>query len=305
MNDALSGLSEPQRAELRRIAACWNDDIATHVDQVLRIYAPLAHAADKAGVTRTLNLPYGEDPRQVLDIFQPAEPRPGAPVVIFVHGGAFTRGAKSIDGDIHDNVLYWFAAQGCVGINIEYRLAPQAPYPEGARDVGAAVAWAQTNIARFGGDPRRIFLIGHSAGGTHVATYLLDPVMASPPSPSVRGAALISARLRADVLPDNPNAKPVETYFATTNPNLLEARSPTTHVARCNLPILVAIAGAENRHLDVYGAEFFTGLLRNARHPARLLQLPHHTHISMVAHFNTGEEILGRAIMAFMSEAGH
>lgn len=54
-------------------------------------------------------------------------------MLAFVHGGAFTRGSKSVDGEIYDNVLYWFARQGFIGVNIEYRQAPVARFPRGFR----------------------------------------------------------------------------------------------------------------------------------------------------------------------------
>ena len=296
------GVPAEHHETLRRVALQWNDDISGHRDHIIKIYGPLAAAGDKTGITVHADLAYGDHPRQVLDVFQGPGAGPLAPVMVFVHGGAFTRGSKSMDGEIYDNVLYWFTRHGCVGVNIEYRNAPESQYPGGARDVAAAVAWVEANIAAYGGDPARIILAGHSAGGTHLGTYLLDPVIDMPASPSIRGAVLLSARLRADVLPENPNAKPVEAYFGTTDPAALNDRSPTTYAARARIPVFVAIGGAENRLLDIYGAEFFTELLKAGRRDARFLQLPHHTHTSMVAHFNTGEDILGLAILGFMAE---
>src|SRR5690606_32630774 len=135
---------------------------------------------------------YGGHPRQVLDVFAPAGARPsdGADVVVFIHGGAFIRGRKSIDGLIYDNVPAWFCRQGCVAVNVEYRLASDAPYPSGAEDLALAVLWLRANIARFGGSPDRIFLMGHSAGGTHVATLLFDPIFGGHPGTDVAGAIL-------------------------------------------------------------------------------------------------------------------
>src|SRR3546814_13558169 len=66
-------------------------------------------------------LAYGDHPRQLLDAYRPAGAR-RAPVVVFVHGGAFIRGAKDISAAMYANVATWFARQGCLGINMEYRL---------------------------------------------------------------------------------------------------------------------------------------------------------------------------------------
>ena len=81
---------------------------------------------------RARRLAYGAHARQVLDVFSPAGAR-AAPVMMFVHGGAFVRGDKRVTGELYENVLHWFARQGFVGVNIEYRLAPEAAYPGGAR----------------------------------------------------------------------------------------------------------------------------------------------------------------------------
>src|SRR5205085_3613438 len=116
---------------------------------------------------------YGADPKQVLDVYT-ADSAPGRrprPVLLFVHGGGFRGGDKH--GPFYpDNVTLWAARHGMVGINIDYRLAPQNPYPAAAQDLAAAIGWARANAARYGGDPRRIVLFGHSAGANHVADYL-------------------------------------------------------------------------------------------------------------------------------------
>ncbi|MFX4853975.1 alpha/beta hydrolase, partial [Acinetobacter baumannii] len=59
-----------------------------------------------------------------------------------------------------------------VGVNINHRLAPQNPWPAGTEDVGLAVRWVQENIAAQGGDPQRVYLLGHSAGGSLAASYV-------------------------------------------------------------------------------------------------------------------------------------
>ena len=114
------------------------------------LYGPVLQARPRDGIVIRRDLPYGDDPRQVLDVFTPAGAR-GADVVVFVHGGAFIRGAKATEHGIYDNVLLWFARQGFVGVNLEYRLAPQAPYPRGGLDVAAALEWVHHHIADHGG----------------------------------------------------------------------------------------------------------------------------------------------------------
>ncbi len=301
-------LDAQDQALLDGIGPCWAEDINRHRDLVVRIYSPLVQQADNSGIDVARDQSYGADPRQVLDVYSRPEWRDGAggrrDVLVFFHGGAFIRGSKSANGTIYDNVAYWFARQGCVAVNVEYRLAPQTPYPGGAEDVIAAVRWVQQHIARFGGDAGRIFLMGHSAGGSHVAGALFDPAVAGRlQDAEIAGAMLISARLRADVLPDNPNANGVRAYFGE-DASLYDQRSPASHAGVSNVPLFIAVAQYENTHLDRYGQEFHASALASARTaPTRFVHMARHNHTSIVAHFNSGEETLGPQLLAFMREA--
>ena len=152
----------------------------------------------------------------------------------------------------------------------------------------------------FGGDPDRLFLVGHSAGATHVATYAWDPNAALGPDPAVQGLVLISGRLRADARPDNPNAPGVRAYFGDDE-SRYEARSPVTYAAASRLPVFLAIAEYENPLLDVYGAEAFHRIAVARGRAPRFLRLPRHNHISMIAHVNTEEDVLGGEMREFFA----
>ncbi len=101
--------------------------------------------------------------RHRLDIYQPRQKAAPRPVVLFIHGGSWNSGSK-------DDVLYKaigrrLAKQGFVGVVISYRLAPQVLVPQQADDCARALAWTVAHIKEYGGDPARIVLMGHSAGG--------------------------------------------------------------------------------------------------------------------------------------------
>jgi acetyl esterase len=311
--DWLGNLPESARRTLAEIGPVWGSDIARHRDLVLQAYRPLLAAAPKTGVTVTRDLAYGTHPRQVLDVYRHRYAA-GVPVVLFVHGGAFVRGDKDIDGEVYANVLYYFARHGYLGVNMEYRRAPEFKYPSGAEDVAAAVAWVREHAGEYGGDPERIFLIGHSAGGTHVGSYAYDPGAIDPsavgpgmvgpgavaPAPAVSGLVLLSSRLRVDALPGNPNAEAVRAYFGVDE-SKYEQLSPLVHGARSALPVFIAIAEYENPYLDVYGAELFYRIATARGRAPRFLRLPRHNHISLVAHLNSEEDILGSEIRDFLT----
>ncbi len=115
---------------------------------------------------------FGPDERQRLDVWVPAGPASGRPlpVVIFFYGGGW------VDGDRGDYgfVGRAFAARGFVAIVADYRLVPGVRFPAFVEDGALAVKWARENAARFGGDPGRITLSGHSAGAYIGAMLALD-----------------------------------------------------------------------------------------------------------------------------------
>jgi acetyl esterase/lipase len=297
-SDALRPASLTQA--LREIGPQWHLDIRGWAERTRAIYEPLLAAAPPAALEVVRDQPYGSHPRQVLDIYRPPGAR-GRPVVAFVHGGAFVRGEKNTSDHLYANVLTWFVRQGCVGVNIEYRLADEAPYPGASHDVAQACDWIAEHIDAHGGDASRICLIGHSAGGTHAATCLSDPVMDRGTVP-VAALVLISARLRADVLPANPNAAGVRAYYGLDE-RLYESRSAIAHAARLQVPTLLVNAEFENPLLDRYGLEYALALTQARGRAPVHLTLPDHNHMSIVTHFNTSEDTLGRCILEFID--GH
>jgi acetyl esterase/lipase len=118
------------------------------------------------------DIAYGDDPRQRLDVYVPTEAttRP-LPVVVFFYGGSWSNGSK----DRYRFAGRALAARGAVAVVADYRLVPDVTYPAFIEDGAAATAWARDNAARFGGDPERVFLSGHSAGAHMAVSLALDP----------------------------------------------------------------------------------------------------------------------------------
>lgn len=116
------------------------------------------------------DLEYGQDYYQKVDVYAPLNVSEPLPVLLFVHGGAFIGGYKEWMGFMASAIVETPA----VLVSVSYRLAPESPFPAAVEDVGDALAWTYHNIAGFGGDPERIFLGGHSAGGHLAALVALD-----------------------------------------------------------------------------------------------------------------------------------
>lgn len=130
-----------------------------------------AIAPRDAGALAARGISYGAHPRQKLDVHLPVERSAGpAPVAVFFYGGSWKGGSK----DDYDFAGAALAAQGFVTIIPDYRLYPEVRFPDFLDDSAAAVRWASDNAATYGGDGRRIVLVGHSAGGYNAAMLALD-----------------------------------------------------------------------------------------------------------------------------------
>jgi acetyl esterase/lipase len=115
------------------------------------------------------DVPYGKDEKQRLDIYSPKGVK-DAPIVVFVHGGEWTRGDKAAVSFKPQ----FLNANGIVFVSINYRLTPAVTHPAHVRDVAAALGWVREHAATFGGDPKKIVLMGHSAGCHLVTLVALD-----------------------------------------------------------------------------------------------------------------------------------
>lgn len=151
-----------------------------------------------------LDVPYGSGAGETLDIFAPQRPvAGGAPVLVFIHGGYW----RALDKAEHSFVAPAFNAQGALVVVPNYALCPAVTVEHIALQMAAMLAWVWRNIARHGGDPARIALAGHSAGG-HLATMLLtcrwkDFAPDLPPQP-VSGALSISGLYDLEPLRHTP-----------------------------------------------------------------------------------------------------
>lgn len=107
--------------------------------------------------------------RTSLDVHRPAvrDRDNPMPILIFVHGGGWSNGDKAGVG----HKPAWAARNGWVFVSVNYRLSPDVIHPEHARDVAAAIAWVKANASTFNGDPKRIAVMGHSAGA-HLAAIV-------------------------------------------------------------------------------------------------------------------------------------
>lgn len=260
------------------------------------IYAPLHDKEPYAGVKVTRDLKYGPDARHALDVFVPETAGGPRPVLVYVHGGAFTGGNKSVPGrPFYDNVMLAAARGGLTGVNITYRLAPQHPWPAGAADVGDAVKWIHANIAAHGGDPARVYLMRHSAGAVHVASYVAFPQHQKVGGGGIAGAILVSGLF--DFTRMRPAGRPEQAYFGDKAGSA--EVSSLAGLVKAPLPLMVVHAGLDPAVFVEQATRLNEALCRENRCP-RFVTLPTHSHMSEVYAINTPDASLSALVMEFI-----
>jgi len=283
------------------------DDIAWKLIEIGRtveaskaaaIYAPLQAREPYASVKVQRDVRYGTAERNLLDVFTSDSADAPRPILIFVHGGAFIGGNKRTtpDSPFYDNIMLWAVRSGFVGVNITYRLAPKFPWPAGVEDVASAVQWVAAHAAENGGDPARIYLMGHSAGAVHVATYVAHSEFHKIGGGGLAAAIMVSGvyDLTATPLGDQEMA-----YFGT-DPSRFKERSAVAGLQASSLPLMIASAELDPpRFVEQFD------LLKQAacKRPmgcARAVMLPQHSHMSEVYAINTADDRLTRQILEFV-----
>ena len=294
----------PIPGELRKLMAeigpQWTP--AAHVKLMLDKFSEVHRAGREQPIDIRTDIRYGSHPRQQFDVYLPEDRKSDRAAVLFVHGGAFLDGHRNRTDQIYANVLRYFAANGVVGINIGYRLADDTKYPGATEDVGALVAWAHEHAADIGIGRSRIFLMGHSAGAAHTGSYVYDKRRQPAAGPGLAGHLVVSGRVRAEALAENPNARKVVAYYGTDDPSSLADVSPVTHVGADSVPTFVAWSEFENPLIDMHCAELVFRLAQAKRRAPPAMWLRGHNHTSAIAHINTADDLLGRAMLDFVDD---
>ena len=192
---------------------------------------------------RTENVAYGPDERQRLDIYRPvtAAPPGGWPVAVFFYGGTWHRGERA-DYKFVGEAL---ASRGVIALVADYRLYPQVRYPDFLSDGALAVAYGLKEAARLGGNPKRVFVMGHSSGAYNAAMIALDPRWLKSVGSSPKAlAGWIGLAGPYDFYPiENPDAKPVfnhPDYPPDSQPiGFASAASPRTFLGAASRDTLV------------------------------------------------------------------
>lgn len=249
---------------------------------VLNTFVP----SDSYGVRR--DVAYGKLERNVLDIYTPKNAAHTKDVVIFVHGGSWQVGDKS---------EYKFAAEsftrrGYIAVIPNYHLAPSVIYPAFIEDTAAAINWVKKNIGDFGGNPQRIFIVGHSAGAYNaVMVFALSKVKPS----DVRGVIGLAGPY--DFLPlTDPK---LQVIFAPAKP--LKTMLPI-HYAAKKFPPMLLITGDKDTDVSPQNTRNFAAKLKQSGNVVQTVYLPELDHIDIVTALSTplGNKSVLEPLFAFI-----
>ena len=208
------------------------------------------------------NIPYGSRPRQRLDVFSCGTAE--APTLLYIHGGYWQMGDKESYGFIGDSAL----ASGYNFVLVEYTLAPEVRMDEIVSEIHEAIDWVILNIDEYGGDPRRVFISGHSAGGHLTAMGMSDQ--------RVAGGIAISGLF---------DLEPIRLNYLNQKLGLDEAEmlrnSPMNNIPAEPSPLVVTVGLGELPEL-IRQSEDYYNAWQCQGHPGQYLPIPERDHFSVL-----------------------
>jgi arylformamidase len=238
-----------------------------------------------------LDVRYGPRTGETLDIFPAAGGAP-APIQVFIHGGYW----RSLHKSDFSYVARGFHPAGAAAVVIDYALIPSVDMDELVRQCRAAIAWTYRNAASFGGDPARLFVSGHSAGG-HLVAMLMSTdwgAFAGLPADVIKAGCGISGLY---------DLEPIRLCYLNDDleltPELARRNSPVHLAPARSGPLLLAVGGLEgpeyHRQTDDLAAAW-----RRRGLPCEVLDMPGQDHFSIAMQLDDPRSELSQAILRQM-----
>lgn len=297
-------------------------EVGPSVMPTMKVYEPLLLANEKAiRSTRCETFRYGNHPRQMLDVYyrsqrrRPSVSSSNVPVLVFIHGGGLVNGSKNLElagGLAHANIGHFFAEKlGYTTVIPDYRLMSHgARFPSGGEDVAQVVDWIRENMTHQDGHQNiDLFIMGNSAGGVHLSTYLFAPDFASSRSKVVTSEEDAPIRLRGVILlsvpfnfrkADPSRAQVLNDYFGGDHESLSPhglmksalLRDPDSCLPNVRLMVLNGTLDPDDEILEPK-QEFldeWAGLDEESREAVVVAMMEGHNHISPPLSLGTGIE---------------
>lgn len=261
---------------------------APNAPEVIKRYATGSAEVRKTCPPQTEK--YGKSDAETLDIFAPEDAR-GLPVMVFIHGGAW----RILGKDDSSAPAPTFVDNGCIYVALNFANIPAVRLPDMAEQCRTAMTWLHANIARFGGDPEKLFVSGHSSGG-HLCGVMLttDWVARGAPANLIKGGVPMSGMY--ELYPVMLSAR---SSYVKISPEEIVALSSMRHLDKLNCPIIVVNGDRESPEFQRQAREFATVA-------AGMGKLAGYTVLAGKNHFEVPEELnsastpLSQAVLAMM-----
>ena len=221
------------------------------------------------------NIAYGPHPQQAMDVYFPTQPltdKTPAPLIVMVHGGAWTIGDKNNAAVVKHKVDYW-SKQGWIFISINYRLVPNATLQQQTQDIAEALIYIQNQAPNWHADSKRLVLMGHSAGAHLVSLLTTRPLwLTSQPQPWRATVALDSAAYHVEKIMQNRHSHFYDQAFSD-QPSNWKALSPISQLRQA-LPAFLAVCSTTRPDQPCTQAQQFIQQAQKLGTKAQLLPLP-------------------------------
>lgn len=265
---------------------------APNAQEVIARYASDSAAARQKYPPKTER--YGESEAEALDIFAPAGAK-DLPVMVFIHGGAWRALTKS-DASAPAPT---FVENGCIYVALDFAVIPKVRLPEMAAQCRRALLWLHKNVARFGGDPEKIFVSGHSSGG-HLCGVMLttDWEALGGPKNLLKGGVALSGMFEL-----HPVMLSGRSSYVKISQEELAALSAMRHLDRIACNAIVAFGDKESPEFQRQSNEFATALAGMGR-LTRKIVLPGRNHFVVPEELNDAKTELSQAVLTMMKATG-
>jgi acetyl esterase/lipase len=300
---AMSQDTANAEAQVRAIGHRWDGEV---LQKTQPLFVPLLGKVARGDIASTKDLAYGSDAKQKLDVYAPVKAVKGRPVVVYVHGGGLVRGDKDEEGTqglINSNVPVYFAHHGMIGVSINYRLVPGVQYPGGGEDLASAVKWIRAHIAQYGGNPNQIFVIGHSAGGTVLGTYLYDGKVNNN-APEIAGAMFLSGVIERDL--EGPRVPVTKQYYGD-DASKWASMDPYARIDSYKgkrVPTFIINAELDSNDIELQGGvRHFQKLCTLDKACPRYYQAQNMNHLSTSLSLGTDDDSLGSQMRDFIQRS--
>lgn len=254
------------------------------------------------GVRKSADVPYSKAESAqpgllTLDVYQP-EGAKELPIMVYVHGGGWTKGDKQAVGE----KMPFFCSQWFVFVSLNYRLLPEVQVANQAGDVAAAVAWVHDHARQYGGDPNRLFLMGHSAGAHLVSLVGTDDSLLGKHGEdlSVIKGVIELDTAGLDVPKVVRSGRGLYAKVFGTDPESLKKVSPLHHVAPNKQipPFLFVVAGGNKAKLEQSSA--MAARLREAGTRAEIVEAPNKNHGTLNQDLGKAGDEVTKKVMGFV-----